>query len=194
MPDTDKSADLLEVSSAQEWERWLSRNHDTSTGIWLVIAKKSSGRATPTYQEALDVALCWGWIDARKRSFDDSTWWQRFTPRSPRGTWSKVNTEHVARLTAAGRMQPPGLRQVELAKADGRWEAAYAPQSAAGVPDDLAAALARSPAAAEFFATLDSRNRYSVLYRIETAKKPQTRARRIETFVAMLAAGEKIYP
>jgi uncharacterized protein YdeI (YjbR/CyaY-like superfamily) len=188
-------ADLptLAFESAEAWERWLAENHEAVPGVWLKLAKKGSGIPSVTFAEALDGALCYGWIDGQSASVDEEFYRQRFVPRRPRSTWSKRNRENVARLTLAGRMQPAGLRQVELAKADGRWEAAYDPPSTATVPDDLRAALDRNPAAAEFFASLDAQNRYAILHRIQIARKPETRARRIETFVAMLGEEKKLY-
>jgi uncharacterized protein YdeI (YjbR/CyaY-like superfamily) len=146
------------------------------------------------YAQALDVALCYGWIDGQKGKFDDQHWLQRFTPRRPKSRWSKINRDKVAALTEQGRMQPAGLAEVERAKADGRWQAAYDGQRTSSVPDDLLAALAANPAAAEFFATLDRQNRFAILYRIQDVKKPETRARRVEKYVAMLAEGKKLYP
>jgi uncharacterized protein YdeI (YjbR/CyaY-like superfamily) len=186
---------MLPFASAAAWESWLDAHHaDTPGGIWMKIAKQDSGISTVTYAEALDVALCYGWIDGQKDSVDEVWWLQRFTPRRARSRWSKVNTEKAAALIGRGLMRPPGLAQVEAAKADGRWERAYHGSSAAQAPEDFQAALDANPGAAAFFATLDSRNRYAVLYRIQDAKRPQTRAARIEKFVEMLARGEKIHP
>jgi uncharacterized protein YdeI (YjbR/CyaY-like superfamily) len=185
---------VLPFASAAEWETWLEDNHAEAPGVWLKIAKKASGIATVNAAEAIDVALCFGWIDGQRGRFDDQWFIQRFTPRRARSRWSQINREKVEQLTAAGRMRPAGLREVERAQADGRWDAAYPPASRMTVPDDLRAALDASPAAAEQFATLDSANRYAVLYRIWDAKRPATRAKRIEQFVAMLARGERIHP
>jgi uncharacterized protein YdeI (YjbR/CyaY-like superfamily) len=185
--------EILPFESAAAWEAWLGEHHETSPGVWLKIAKKASGVASVSYDEALDAALCHGWIDAQKKSFDDTFFLQKFTARRPRSVWSKRNREKVAKLTEAGRMRAAGLEQVELAKADGRWDAAYEGSSSATVPDDLRRALDRNPAAAEFFAALDRTNRYAVLWRIQTAKRPETRARRIERLVEMLAEGKKIH-
>ena len=181
-------------ASAAEWEAWLRQHHETAPGVWIRFAKKGSGVPTVTYLEAVHGALCFGWIDGQARSVDDASYVQRFTPRRARSIWSKRNREFATALIEAGRMQPAGLREVERARADGRWDAAYDAPSTATVPDDLRAALDASPAAAELFATLNSQNRYAILHRIQTAKKPETRARRIERFVAMLAAGETLYP
>jgi uncharacterized protein YdeI (YjbR/CyaY-like superfamily) len=184
---------ILPFASAALWEAWLEDEHGRSAGVWLQIAKKDSGIASVTYAEALDAALCFGWIDGQKRGFDATWFLQRFTPRKPRSRWSKINTEHVARLTADGRMRPAGIAQVAAARADGRWAAAYEGQRTASVPDDLQAALDASPRAAAFFATLRGANRYAVLYRVQDAKRPETRARRIDRFVAMLARGETLH-
>ncbi len=176
------------------FDQWLANEHARSPGIWLVIAKKDSGKRSITYAEALEVALVWGWIDGQKASKDETEWLQKFTPRGKKSIWSKVNREKVEALTAEGRMKDSGLEVVRAAKADGRWDAAYDSPSRATVPDDLAAALAAEPRAAAFFGTLDATNRYAVLHRVHTAKKAETRAARIRTFVEMLAREEAIYP
>jgi uncharacterized protein YdeI (YjbR/CyaY-like superfamily) len=181
-------------ASADAWSSWLEEHHAASDGVWLRIAKKDAPEPSVSYQDALLVALCFGWIDGQKGPLDDHHWLQRFTPRRPRGRWSKRNTELVERLIAEGRMRPAGLREVEEAKADGRWEAAYAGQRTAEVPPDLEEELTARPQAKAFFESLDSANRYAILYRIAEAKRPETRARRIEKYVAMLEAGEKIHP
>jgi uncharacterized protein YdeI (YjbR/CyaY-like superfamily) len=180
--------------STQAWDAWLAAHHADSPGIWLKIAKKGSAGTSVSYSDALDIALCHGWIDGQKGRHDDDYWLQRFTPRKPGSNWSKINTERAAALIASGRMRPAGLREVEQARADGRWERAYQSQSRITVPDDLAAALAANPRAREFFATPDGANRYAVLYRISSAKRPETRAKRIDTFVAMLSEHKKIHP
>lgn len=185
---------VLFFESAAAWDAWLAAHHDGSRGVWLKIAKKGSGIPGVDYSQALDVALCHGWIDGQKGRHDDAYWLQRFTPRRPGSRWSRINTQRAEALIQAGRMRPAGMQEVEQARADGRWEAAYASQSTAAVPDDLAAALAASPRAAAFFATLDSANRYAILYRVADAKRPETRARRIATFVAMLADHQKLHP
>ncbi|HEV3225947.1 MAG TPA: YdeI/OmpD-associated family protein [Acidimicrobiales bacterium] len=184
----------LSFTSASTFRAWLEANHDTSPGIWLMIAKKGSGVDSVTYEEAVDQSLCFGWIDGQKAKHDDTYFLQRFTPRTKRSRWSRINTERVARLVTAERMHPAGLRQVEAAKADGRWEAAYAGQATASVPDDLQAALDASPTAAALFAELDSRNRYAVLYRIGSVRKPETRAKKIAGFVADLEQGNTPHP
>jgi uncharacterized protein YdeI (YjbR/CyaY-like superfamily) len=190
-------ADELETrafASADEWEAWLRANHDSTPGVWIKFARKGSGIPTVTYPEALHAALCFGWIDGQARGGDESFYLQRFTPRRSRSIWSKRNRDFATALIESARMQPAGLREVQRAKADGRWDAAYDAPSTATVPDDLQAALEANPAAAEFFARLKGRNRYAILHRVQTAKKPETRARRIETFVAMLARGETLHP
>ncbi len=185
---------VVPFASQSAWEAWLDAHHPTSPGLWLQIAKGGSGVASVSYPEALETALCFGWIDGQKGALDDRFWLQRFTPRKPRSKWSAINCAKVADLTAQGRMRPAGLREVLAAKADGRWASAYPGQRSATVPADLEAALAGDARAQAFFATLDGANRYAVLYRIQDAKKPETRARRIEKLVKMLAAGEKIHP
>ncbi len=180
--------------SAGAWQDWLESEHAQSGGVWLKLAKKDAPEPTIRYAEALDIALCFGWIDAQKRGLDDEYWLQRFTPRRPRSKWSKINTEKAEALIAAGQMRPPGLREVEAAKADGRWEAAYAGQRAITVPDDLARALAVNPAAAAFFDAISSINRYAILYRISTVKRPETRAKKIAQYVQMLAEHKTIHP
>jgi len=184
---------IIPFSSPPEWEAWLSQNHDVAPGLWLKIAKKASGIPSITYAEALDGALCYGWIDGQKGSYDQEYYLQRFTPRRPKSNWSKHNREHVARLIEQGRMQPAGLRQVEAAKEDGRWQEAYDSQATIAVPDDLQQKLDQNPQAQAFFATLNSTNRYAILYQIQTAKKPETRARRIDKYITMLIEGRKIY-
>ena len=177
----------------EELEEWLEENGASSDGIWLKIAKKGVEERTVTYPEALELALCFGWIDSQKRGLDETHFLQRFTPRRPRGRWSKINREKAEGLIEAGKMRPTGLAEVEAAKADGRWEAAYEGQRTAKVPADLQRELDANPAAAEFFAGLDSANRYAILYRLDEAKKPETRERRLLEFVAMLERGEKIH-
>ena len=185
---------IMVFPSRETWAAWLDKHHTDSAGIWLAFAKKGAGEASVSYGDAVEVALCYGWIDGQAGKLDERFWVQRFTPRRPRSIWSRVNRDRALALMARGEMQPAGLREVERAQADGRWEAAYEPPSTMTVPEDLQEALASNPAAAEFFATLNSTNRYAILHRIHTAKKPETRARRIETFVAMLAEGKKLYP
>ena len=178
---------LIEFAERSEWDAWLREHHDDSNGVWLLLAKKGAPRATVTQPEAVEVALCFGWIDGQVGRHDEHFYKQRFTQRRARSKWSQLNCQRASELIANGLMQPPGLEQVELAKADGRWDAAYEPQSSATVPPDFAQALAANPPAEEFFATLTGVRRYSFLYRIQDAKRPETRARRIEKFVALLA-------
>jgi uncharacterized protein YdeI (YjbR/CyaY-like superfamily) len=185
----------LIVRDAAAWRTWLAEHHAEPDGVWLVLAKK--GTVEPTslgYDDALEEALCHGWIDGQVRRRDEATFKQRFTPRRKRSPWSKRNVGLAERLDAEGRMHPAGQAEIERAKSDGRWEAAYAGQATIGVPDDLAAALAAEPKARELFERLTSQNRYAVLYRVTTAKRAQTRERRIREFVAMLARGETPYP
>ena len=185
---------VLAFGSRQAWEDWLAEHHQTSRGVWLKIAKKGAAAVTVSYAEALEGALCHGWIDGQKDRLDDQYWLQRFTPRKPRGRWSKINREKAERLIAEGRMRPAGLSEVEAARADGRWEAAYEGQAAITVPPDLARELDLNPEAKAFFATLSSVNRYAILYRIQDAKRPQTRAARIAKYVAMLNEHQTIHP
>lgn len=185
----------ISCSTATEWEAWLEAEHErTPGGVWLQIAKKGTGVPSVTQAEAVEVALCFGWIDGQSRRVDDTWFRQRFTPRRQRSIWSKINRDRALVLIEAGRMRPAGLREVERAQADGRWDAAYDGASTATVPDDLQAALDANPAAAEAFAGLNAQNRYSVLHRVQTAVRPETRARRIATFVAMLADGGRLHP
>ena len=176
------------------WEAWLAENHEDSAGVWLKIAKKGAGAETVSYPEAVEIALCFGWIDGQKGALDETYWVQRFTPRKPRSRWSKINREKADELIAAGRMRPAGLREVDKAKSDGRWDAAYHGQRTMTVPPDLELALASNDAARAFFGTLNSANRYAILYRIQDAKRPETRARRIDTYVTMLAEHKTIHP
>ena len=184
----------LSFAAPRAFSDWLADHHASSRGIWLRLAKKASGAASITYAEAIDVALAWGWIDGQKQRGDEASWLQRFTPRGARSLWSKINRAKALALIEAGAMQPAGLAEVERAKRDGRWDVAYDPASRATLPDDLQAALAENARAAAFFVTLDARNRYAVLWRVQTAKKAETRQKRIAGLVAMLARGEKVHP
>jgi uncharacterized protein YdeI (YjbR/CyaY-like superfamily) len=184
----------LTFAAQNEWENWLAKNEGTSTGTWLRLAKKSAKQPTLTYAQALESALCYGWIDGQKQAESEEYWLQRFTRRSAKSIWSKLNKDKAEALIAAGRMRPPGLREIEKAKKDGRWEMAYTSASNSTVPDDLQTALDANPEARTFFATLNSRNRYAILFRIQNAKKPETRARKIEEFVDMLNRGATFYP
>jgi uncharacterized protein YdeI (YjbR/CyaY-like superfamily) len=192
--ETKQNLPILSFASQKNWEEWLDEHHSTSKGIWLKIAKKGAETGTVSYAEALESALCHGWIDGQKGALDADFWLQKFTPRGPRSKWSKVNREKATALIESGRMEPAGLAEVERAQADGRWEAAYDAQSKASVPEDLQRELDANPDAAAFFATLESYNRYAILYRIQDAKRPETRAKRIEKFVGMLKRGEKVHP
>jgi uncharacterized protein YdeI (YjbR/CyaY-like superfamily) len=184
---------VIAFDSDADWEAWLQEHHATADGVWVKIAKKGTGIPTVAYPEVLDTALCFGWIDGQRKALDDQYFLQRFTPRRARSRWSQVNRDKVAALTRAGRMRPAGIAEVERAKADGRWDAAYAGVRTMQVPADLQRELDARPQAAAFFATLNSQNRYSILYRLHDAKRPETRARRLEKFVAMLEAGETLY-
>jgi uncharacterized protein YdeI (YjbR/CyaY-like superfamily) len=184
----------LTFSSQAEWESWLEHNGGSSAGAWLRLAKKGAGQPTLTYEQATESALCYGWIDGQKQAESEQYWLQRFTPRSPKSIWSKLNKTRAEALIVAGRMRPPGLREIEKARKDGRWEAAYTSASNSTVPDDLQVALDANPEAGKFFATLNSRNRYAILFRVQNAKRPETRARKIEEFVGMLNRGETFYP
>jgi len=186
---------VVSFANQADWRAWLAAHHDARPeGVWLKIAKKGSDVASVDYPQALEVALCYGWIDGQKKGLDETHWLQRFTPRRSRSIWSKVNRAKAEALVEAGEMQPSGLAEMERAKADGRWAAAYDGQRTSAVPDDLAAALAGNAVAREFFATLDSTNRYAILHRLQTAKKPETRARRLAQFVEMLGERRTLHP
>jgi uncharacterized protein YdeI (YjbR/CyaY-like superfamily) len=185
---------VIAFPSPAGWERWLAKHHGTSKGIWLKLAKKNAGTASVTYAQALEVALRYGWIDGQKGALDEAFWVQRFTPRAPRSRWSKVNRDSALRLMEQGEMKPAGLAAVERARRDGSWERAYDAPSTASVPADLREALDLAPEAAAFFASLSGANRYAVLYRIQNAKRPETRTRLIHEFVAMLRRHETLYP
>jgi uncharacterized protein YdeI (YjbR/CyaY-like superfamily) len=185
---------IISFATQQDWEAWLAEYHADTRGIWLKIAKKETRIPSVSYAEALESALCYGWIDGQKASFDEQYWLQKFTPRGPKSMWSKINCDKVTALLASDRMQPAGIRQMEQAKADGRWDAAYESQSKMTIPDDFQRELDNNPKAMEFFATLNSVNRYAILYRIQTAKKPETRSARISKFITMLSEHQKIYP
>ena len=184
----------MRFASAAEWEAWLDDNHAGEGGVWIEIAKKGSGIESVRYPEVLDTALCFGWIDGRREALDDTHFLQRFTPRRARSPWSRINRDKAERLIAEGRMRPAGLAEVERARADGRWAAAYDGQARIEVPDDLRRELDARPQAKAFFEQLSSQNRYAILYRLHDAKRPETRARRLATFVAMLEAEETIHP
>ncbi len=190
----ESNTSILLFRRQKDWQDWLGANHATSSGAWLRLAKKRSAIQSVSYREALEAALCFGWIDAQKKGESEQAWLQRFTPRRDKSIWSKVNRGKAAALIKAGRMQPAGLEQVERAKKDGRWDAAYDSPGSAEVPDDLQAALDRNPRAKAFFGALDRANRYAILWRIQTVKKAETRARRIRQFIEMLKRHEKVHP
>jgi uncharacterized protein YdeI (YjbR/CyaY-like superfamily) len=185
---------VLQCARQEDWAVWLDNNHAASAGVWLEVAKKASGRTSVSYAEALDVALCYGWIDGQKKSQDESSWLQKFTPRGDRSIWSKVNREKALALIASGQMKPAGLAAVERARQNGRWDEAYDSPSSATVPDDFQAELDRNAKAKAFFATLKSHNRYAILFKLQTANKTETRARRMQQFISMLERNETLYP
>lgn len=188
-------AELLQIgcTSAKEWAAWLAKHHASSDGVWLTFQRNAAKKEALTYEQAVEAALCYGWIDGQSQRIDESRWRQRYTPRRARSKWSKINREKVEGLIHAKRMKPAGLREVERAKADGRGDAAYDAPSKAQIPPDLAKALEENKKAKAFFAALDSRNRFAILHRVQTAAKPETRAKRVAAFVAMLLDGRKIY-
>jgi uncharacterized protein YdeI (YjbR/CyaY-like superfamily) len=192
--DEQKTPTGTRFAGAAEWDRWLRHNHPGADGLWLQIAKKGTGIESVRYPEVLECALCFGWIDGHRKALDENFFLQRFTPRRPRSRWSQINRETAERLIAEGRMHAAGLAEVERAKADGRWAAAYEGQKRATVPEDLRRELDARPQAKAFFDGLSSQNRYAILYRLNDAKRPETRARRLAKFVAMLEAGETIHP
>ena len=189
-----RGARILDVRSASEWERWLEKSHEAvREGVWLRLFKKADPSSTLDYSQAVEVALCFGWIDGQAKKHDDVSRVQRFTPRRSGSVWSKVNTERAESLISAGRMRPAGLREVENAKRDGRWQRAYDPPSKAAIPEDFLAELVKNKKAADFFRTLNKRNTYAVVYRLQTAKTTATRAKRIRTFVEMFERGERFH-
>ncbi|HLL28743.1 MAG TPA: YdeI/OmpD-associated family protein [Xanthobacteraceae bacterium] len=185
---------IVSFKSARDWESWIAKNHARTNGVWIRFFKKGSGRATVTYAEALDGALCYGWIDSQARGYDELSYLQKFGPRKPKSGWSKINTRHAERLCKAGRMKLAGLAQIQAAKRDGRWTRAYDSPAAAKPPVDFLRALEKNKKAKAFFAALEKRNSYAIIYRLQTAKKPETRAARMKTIIAMLAKGEKFHP
>jgi uncharacterized protein YdeI (YjbR/CyaY-like superfamily) len=185
---------VLHFKDQKAWSAWLEKHHAKSSGVWLKLAKKGSETPSASYAEALEEALRYGWIDGQKKALDESFWLQKFTPRGPRSVWSKVNREKAEELVRSGRMKPSGLAAVERARQNGRWDTAYDSQSRAAVPSDFQAELNRNPQAQAFFATLNSANRYAILWRLQTAKRAETRAKRIEQFIGMLERGEKFHP
>ncbi len=195
-PSGNASGDMpiVEFPHQKAWAAWLDKNHGKSRGVWLRLAKKASGIVSVTYAEALEVALCYGWIDGQKRSDSETAWLQKFTPRSKKSIWSKINRDKALALIKSGQMKPAGLAEVERAQEDGRWERAYDSPSRAAVPEDFQAALDANARAKAFFKTLNGANRYAVLFRIQTAKKAETRAKRIQQFIQMLEKHEKLHP
>jgi uncharacterized protein YdeI (YjbR/CyaY-like superfamily) len=185
--------EVLSFRTASDFRKWLAVNHRKSAGIWLQIFKKDSEEPSITYAEALDEALCYGWIDGQKQTHDAVSWRQRFTPRRARSGWSKRNTQHAERLIAAKRMKAAGQAEIDVAKKDGRWTAAYDSPSKASVPDDFLVALRKDKKALAFFESLNKANTYAIAYRLQTAKKPETRARRLETILEMMRRGEKFH-
>jgi uncharacterized protein YdeI (YjbR/CyaY-like superfamily) len=193
-PPAPAALPVLSFAQQKEWAAWLKANHDQSPGVWLQLAKKGAGIASVSYDEVIEVALCFGWIDGQKKAHGDQYWLQKMTPRAGKSIWSKINREKALALIESGKMKPAGLKEVERAKGDGRWDAAYDSASTATVPEDFQSALERNARARKFFATLDSANRYAILFRIQTAKKAETRAKRIAQFVEMLQRHEKVHP
>ncbi|MBO1112279.1 YdeI/OmpD-associated family protein [Bordetella petrii] len=193
-PKSSTALPVCHFEQQQDWAAWLIENHDTSSGVWLKFAKKSADVQSVSYNEAVEIALCFGWIDGQKQAHSEQFWLQKFTRRSDKSIWSKINKEKALALVKAGAMKPAGLREIERAKADGRWDAAYDSASKATVPGDFQSALDGNARAKDFFGTLDGRNRYAVLFRIQTAKKAETRAKRISQFVQMLERHEKVHP
>jgi uncharacterized protein YdeI (YjbR/CyaY-like superfamily) len=191
---TPPTLEIAGFSSPEEWARWLAAHHAKSNGVWLRFFKKASGIASITYDEALDEALCYGWIDGQTRKYDDESWLRKFTPRRKKSLWSRRNVGHVARLVKAGKMKAAGSREIEEAQRDGRWNAAYDSPSRATIPGDFLEALSRSAKAHAFFVTLNKANRYSIAWRLQTARKPETRERRLRTILAMLAKGRAFRP
>lgn len=185
---------MLAFASSKEFTSWLAKHHKASAGIWIQLFKVNSGVPTITYAEALDVALCYGWIDGQKKPYDAESWLQKFTPRRPKSIWSKRNQEHVERLSKLGMMKAAGIAEVEAAKADGRWEQAYESPSTMTVPTDFLKELAKNKKAEAFFKTLNKTNIYSIVWRLQTAKKPETRDKRMKAILEMLKKGEKFHP
>ena len=196
MKPQSKSSTTLPVQHFErqkDWADWLAKNHGSSLGVWLQLAKKGTGAQSVSYDEATEVALCFGWIDGQKQAHSEQFWLQKFTRRSDKSVWSKINKDKALALIKTGKMKPAGLQEVERAKSDGRWDAAYDSASKATVPDDFQSALDSNTQAKNFFGTLDSRNRYAILFRIQTAKKAETRAKKIAQFVQMLEQHEKVH-
>jgi uncharacterized protein YdeI (YjbR/CyaY-like superfamily) len=191
---SEKDIPVRLFKTPKAWEAWLSKHFNASAGLWLRLAKRATDLQSVSYQEALEVALCYGWIDGQKKSFDEESWLQKFTPRGPKSIWSKINRAKALELIEKGRMRAAGLAAIEQSKENGRWEAAYDSHRTAAPPGDFKAALNKSLKASAFFATLNSQNRYAILFRIQTARKPETRRKRIDQFIRMLEKHEKLYP
>ena len=185
---------VIPFESPEQWQQWLAENHADLDGVWIRLFKKGSGKRTITFAEALDEALCYGWIDGQSKSYDQESWLQKFTPRRARSLWSKVNIQNVERLIEAGKMKPAGLQQIEAAKQDGRWERAYDSPSTATVPEDFLQELNKDEKAKAFFESLNKTNTYAITWRLQTAKKPETRQKRMKAILEMLAKGEKFHP
>jgi uncharacterized protein YdeI (YjbR/CyaY-like superfamily) len=190
---TGTDSEIVAFSSAKEWERWLAKSHASSNGVWLRFFKKAARRSSVTYPEALALALCYGWIDGQLRKHDEQSWLRKFTPRRPRSVWSKRNRDLVEQLARAGRLKPAGLKEVEEAKSDGRWERAYDSPSKMVVPADFLKELSKDRKALLFFRTLNKANTYAIAWRLQTAKKPETREKRMKAILAMLSKGEKFH-
>lgn len=184
---------VISFEKAEDWRAWLEENHGNENGIWLRIFKRGTGRPTVTHATALDEALCYGWIDGQAKKYDDESYLQKFTPRRPHSIWSKINIDHIERLEKEGKMRPAGRKAVEAAKADGRWDAAYDSPKYMEVPDDFIAELSKNEKALAFFGTLNKTNRYAIAWRLQTAKKPETRERRKQLMLEMMARGEKFH-
>jgi uncharacterized protein YdeI (YjbR/CyaY-like superfamily) len=188
-----QEAPIVSFESAQSWRAWLAKNHGASKGVWLRLFKKASGKPTVTYDEALDDALCFGWIDGQLQKYDDESWLRKFTPRRPGSVWSKRNREHVERLIKTKQMQPSGLAVIELSKQDGQWDAAYDSAKNMEIPEDFLQELAKDKQAEAFFRTLNKANLYAIAWRLQTAKRPETRQRRMAAILTMLAEGKKLH-
>ncbi|MDX1413248.1 MAG: YdeI/OmpD-associated family protein [Candidatus Promineifilaceae bacterium] len=184
---------IIPFATQEEWEQWLENNHESAPGVWLKLAKKSSKIQSVSYAQAVESALCYGWIDGLKNRYDDQYWLQRFTHRRPKSKWSRLNRERAEQLIEEGRVKSSGMKEIEEAMADGRWDKAYEPQATITVPNDFQQCLDENPTAREFFAGLNSRNRYAILFQIEDAKRPETRARRIKKFIDLLNEQKKLY-
>jgi len=187
-------SEILEFKTQKDWQKWLDRNHSQQEGVWLKFAKKNTGVKTVSYTEALEEALCFGWIDSQVQKFDEVYYLQKFSPRRAKSVWSKINRDKIERLIAEGKMRPAGLAQVEAAKADGRWDAAYDAQSTAEIPDDFKKALGKNKKAAQFYETLTKANKYAIIWRLHHSKRPETRERNIKKFIDMLESDQKFHP